>query len=324
MSGEGIGIGKTGVVVAVGVAVAMCVLSLLFHPVEISPLQYGICLPSPDSWGFEAVWSWTVNTLLIGLIALLLFLINKSYNFVRTTEPVIVSLFLVMSCSGPWFTQGINTSVLLCLANVVSLGIIFDTYASRNATQEMFVLGVVIGIGAMVQYAFLAMAMVYVLWALFMKVLRIKETLAYITGLLCPYWIALGTGWLSFSDFHFPSLTPLFTEGQDPSEFFILLSGIAIATVVGFIASLVNSIKLYAGNSQVNAMNLCVTALGAASVVCILLDYDNMWAYVTTLYMAATVQIANICALWNPREPWLVSVIPGLGYIALFVCSLVL
>lgn len=317
------GIGKSGVAMAAVLSFAMCLLSFLFHPIKIWDIPYGFCLPSPDSWDFDPMWSWIINTLLIGLIALLLFLVNKSYNFVRTTEPVLVALLLIMSTSGPWFTESINTSVLLCLANVVCLGIIFDSYATKNATREMFILGVVIGIGAMVQYAFFLMAFVYIVWALLMKVLRVKETLAYLAGIICPYWIALGVGWLRFSDFHFPSLNPLFTYSEDPSEFFILLSGIAIAAVMGFLLTIVNAIKLYAGNSKVNAMNLCVTTLGAAALIGILFDFDNMAAYVTTLYLSVTVQIANICALWNPKEPWLVTVIPSAFYIAIFVCSII-
>lgn len=317
------GIGKTGVVMAALVAIAMCVLSLLFEPVKINAIPYGICLPSPDTWGFDKFWSWIINTVLIGLITLLLYLVNKSYHFVRTPEPVLVAVFLIMATSGPWFTESLNTSVLLCLANVVCLGIIFDSYDSKNATQEMFTIGVVAGVGSMVQYAFLPMAFVYFLWALFMKVLRIKEVLAYIGGILCPYWIALGIGWLSFTDFHFPSLTPLFTLNGDPSEFFILLAGIAIAAGLGFLLTFVNFLKLFAGNSKVNAMNLCVSALGAAAVICILVDFDNLHAYVTTLYLACAVQLANICALWNPRLPWMVTAFPSLAYIAIFVCSII-
>lgn len=318
-----VGIGKTGLAVAALIAIAMCVLSLLFHPVKISPIEYGFFLPSPDAWGFEPFWSWIVNTVLIGAIAVLMFLVNKSYNFVRTTEPVVTALFLVMASSGPWFTQELNTSVILCLANVVCMGIIFDTYDTKNATQEMFILGVVIGIGAMVQYAFLPMAVVYLLWALFMKVLRVKETLAYLAGMICPYWIALGVGWLRFSNFHFPSIQPLFTYEQDPGEFLVLLAGIAIAAGAGFIVNVVNYMKLYAGNSKVYAMNLCVAAMGAAGVICILVDFNNMAAYVITLYLAMAVQVGNICALWNPSVPWIVTLVPSLCYIVLFVCSMI-
>lgn len=319
-----VGIGKTGLAMAILIAFAMCLLNLLFNPVSIPHIQYGFCLPSPDSWGFDPFWSWCINTLLIGIIALLLFLVNKTYNFLRTTEPAYIAIFLIMAASGPWFTSELNTSVLLCLANVVCLGIMFDTYASHNATQEVFIIGLVAGLGSMVQYAFLPMAVVYAIWILFMKVMRIKEAFAYAAGLFCPYWIALGTGWVRLSDFHFPSIIPLFSFSQDPSEFFILLSCIAVAAVVGCLVTFLNFLKLYAGNSRVNAMNLCVSFLGAFSLICILIDFDNMPAYVITLYMTCAIQLGNLCALWNPSRPWMVTLWPSLLYIAAFVCSLVL
>lgn len=317
------GIGKPGMAVAAIVAGVMCLMSLLFHPVDTAPLQYGLCLPSPDSWTIPHFWSWAINTVIIGLIALLLYLINKSYNFVRTTEPASEALALVMIASCPWFTGSINISTLLCLCNVICLGIAFGVYDSRNATHQMFTLGVVVGIGSMFQYAFLPMAFVFILWALFLRVLRIKETLAFVTGILCPYWIALGIGWLKISDFHFPSITPLFNMTSDYSDLFVLLAGIAVAAGFGFIVTLINSMKLYAGNSKVNAMNLCVSALGAASVICIIIDYDNILAYVATLFMCCALQCGNICALWNPKMPWVVTVFPSLIYIGIFICAMI-
>lgn len=318
------GIGKTGLALAAIVATAMCILSFIFHPVRILPISYGTCLPSPDSWEIEPFWSWLINTVIIALIAVLLVLINRRYNFIRTTEPAFPVLFLLMTASGPWFTQALNTSVILCLANVVCMGIIFGSYDVRNATQQMFILGVVAGVGTMFQYAFLPMAFIYFLWSLFMKVMRIKETIAFLTGIACPFWISLGIGWLSFSDFHFPSLTPLFLNSPDHTEFLLLLIAIGIAASAGFIVFLMNFMKLYAGNSKVNAMNLCISSLGVAAVVGILFDFDNMPAYVVSLYMATAAQLANIIALWNPKLPWTVTMVPSFIYMAIFVGSLIL
>ena len=317
------GIGKPGLALAIFLAIAMSVLSLIFKPVEILPIQYGICLPSPDSWNFNPFWSWIVNIVLMGLVAGLLALINRSYNFIRTTEPAMPALFLIMTSASPWFTEGLNTSIIHCLCNVVCMGIIFSAYDTCNATQQMFIIGVFAGIGAMFQYAFLPMVFLYFLWSLFMKVMRIKETLAFIAGILCPYWITLGIGWLHFSDFRFPSLTPLFVNTSDHADFLLLLIGIGVAAGIGFIVGLINFMKLYAGNSRVNAMNLCMSSLGAVALICILVDFDNMPAYVATLYMGAAAQMANICALWNPKMPWLVSGVPALIYIAIFVGSVV-
>lgn len=318
------GIGRIGVVMAAMVAIAMCILSYLFRPVEIAPIQYGLCLPSPDSWNINSFVSWLINTISIGVIAVLLNLINRNYNFIRTTEPALTVLFMIMASSAPWFTESLNTSVIVCLANVVCMGIIFASYDTRNATQHMFILGLIVGVGSLFQYAFLPMAVVYFLWALFMKVLRAKEILAFLAGIVCPYWISLGIGWVRLSDLHFPSITPLFGNAHDHADFLLLLSGIAIAATVGFIVASINTVRLYAGNSRVYAMNLCVSTIGAASIICILVDFDNMPAYVVTLYMACAVQLANICALWNPRMPWMVTVFPSLIYIAIFIFSIIL
>lgn len=317
------GIGKPGVAFAILIAFAMCVLSVIFHPVETSHVSYGLCLPSPEVWKIPRVGSWAINTAVFAGIVVLLFLLNKTYHFVRTTEPTLIALFLVIGASIPWFTQQLNTSMLLCIANVICLGIIFSSFDTHNATQQMFILGVVVGIGAMFQYAFVPMAVVYFLWALFMKVLRPREILAYLIGIICPYWITIGFGWIRFSDFQAPALIPLFNTSQDHSELIILLVAFGVATIVGFIVTIINSMKLYAGNIKVNAMNLCVSTLGAACAFCAIIDYENLPAYIISLFLACCVQFANICALWNPKMPWTVTAVPSLFYIALFVLSIV-
>lgn len=315
------GIGRGGLALAAALAFAMCLLSYILRPVDILPIQYGLWLDSPDSWQINPFLSWLINTFLIGVIALILYLINKSYNFIRTTEPALYAVFPVMACSSAWQTQALNTSTLLCLVNAVCLGIIFSAFDSRNATQQLFILGIALGIGAMFQYAFLPMACVYILWALFMKVLRFKELVAFLTGLFCPYWITLGLGWLHFSDFHLPAPVALFTTSGDHADILFLLLGIGIAAILGFLAGLPNSMKLYAGNSKVNSMNLCVSTLGIAALICILVDYENIPAYVMTLYMAVAVQLANICALWKPRLEWTVSAVPAFIFILIFIAN---
>lgn len=318
------GIGKSGVVIAAILALAMCLVSFIFKPVSVTPVEYGICLDSPDYWNIDPFLSWIINTSIIGLITLLLYLINKSFNFVRTPEPVLPVVFLIMACSCPWFTQSLNTSTLLCLVNIVAMGISFGTYQIKNATQPLFTLGVMLGIGSMFQYAFLPLGCIYLIWALFMKVLRFKELIAFFMGLLCPYWIALGFGIIHFKDFHFPSLIPFFGITHDHSDLLFLLSGIGLAIIIGVITALSNSMKLYAGNSRVNSMNLCATILGLGMIICILVDYENIPAYVLTLYMSTAIQIANIPALWNVKYKWVVTVLPSSLFLILFIGNLIL
>lgn len=319
-----IGIGKSGLVLTMIVALAMTILVLLFRPVDIVAEPYGVCLPSPNQWELPFFLSWLINTLLIGVVTLILYLLNRGFNFVRTTEPALPAIFLLLTCSTPWCSQGLNTSTILCLVYVVSLGVIFNTYSVKNATQQLFVIGAIIGLGSMFQYAFVPMMFIVILWALFMKVFRLKEILAFFIGILCPYWIALGLGLIEFSDFRFPSIVPLFDNDHNHSDIILLIAQVGLAAAFGFILWIANSMKLYAGNSKVNAMNLCIASTGVAAIICMLVDYENLPAYIMILYMAVAVQLSNLCALWHIREQWLVTAIPGLVYILLFVGTLVL
>lgn len=312
------GIGKGGMVLVLAVAFAMTLLAFIFKPVSIAPVPYGVCLPSPDEWEIASFLSWIINTLLIGLIATLLYLINKSYNFIRSTEPVLPALFLLFTCSNAWCTQSLNTSTLLCIFNVLGIGIIFSTYDCRNATQQLFTIGAVLGVGSMIQYAFFPMVIVVLVWTGIMKIFRLKEILAFFGGIFCPYWIAFGFGWIDFSDLRFPSLVSLFTDSRDHADILFLISEVAIAAAVGFILCIINSVKLYAGNSKINAMNMCITVSGLISLLCMVIDYENMPAYIMTLFMTVAVQFANICALWNVRHQWLVTTVPGIIYVLLF------
>lgn len=304
---------------SIAVAIAMALLVYIFKPITFLPISYGICLPSPDVWQIPPFVSWIVNSFFIGLTTLILYFLNKSFNFIRTTEPVLPSLFLIFTCSNPWSTQELNTSVFLCLINVVCLGIIFGSYSQKNATHQLFTVGVLWGIGSMFQYAFLPMIFVGLLWASFMKVFRLKEVLAFFGGFICPYWIAYGFGIITLTDFHFPALVSLFDTGRDHTDILLLLLGIGLAAFSGFLLSIMEGIRLYAGNSRVYSMNLCVTTLGAVSLICMAIDYENFTSYTSTLYFAVATAFANICALWHHiSRPWLVTAIPAFIYILLF------
>ena len=318
------GIGKWGVVVSIALALAMCILSYIYKPVDLYRIEDGICLNSPDSWNLPPFLSWLLNTLLTGVLCISLYFINKSYNFIRTTEPVLVAVFVIMAASSPWFTERLNTSTLLCFANLSALAIIFNAYESKNATQSLFFLGAISSFGSMFQYAFIWMCVLYLVWAILMKVMRFKEFLAFILGLATPYWISLGFGFISINDFHWPVLVPLFNSIKDYSDVWILLGGIGLATILGLATFMINSMKLYAGNSRVNAMNLCVTLLGLWILICMLVDYENIPAYVITLYMCVAIQIANICAVWHFSYKWIVTVIPDSLFILLFIGSMLL
>lgn len=316
------GIGKTGMVLAAIAAAAMFAAVFFFGPELRLSGELGICLPSPNLWDIDPLWSWAINTALLATITAGAILLNRQYNFIRSTQPVLPAMFLVLAASNPWITDYLSSSTLICFVNLLSLSVLFGCFRQRNATQQMFVIGTFFSIGSMCQYAFLPYIIPYTVGAIIMKAFRLKEFLAMGMGILAPYWVGIGMGIIPLEDFRMPEFTDLFNGFAQARELFVLMLSVGIAIFCGFILALNNSIKLYAGNSRVNALNMTITLVGLTSTLCIIIDFSNMMAYIATLYFSVAVQVANLCALWTIRREWLVVFIPSLVYIGFFLALL--
>lgn len=315
-------LGKGGMIICAVAMLAMCAVSFLLRPDHRISGELGICLPSPNLWDINPISSWIINTVLLGACAAAGFFLNRSYNFIRSTHPVLTSLFLVLSASNPWITGYLSSSTLLCAVNLICISVMFRSFRSDNATQEMFLIGTFISVGSMFQYAFLPLIVAYVLSAIVMKVFRIKEFLALVMGLVAPYWVGVGFGLIPLDRFSVPQITNLFQDYARASNLLVMLISVGLAIFTGIVLGLNNSIRLYAGNSRVNAMNLTISLVGIVCSICVVVDFSNMMAYIATLYFTVAVQIANLCALWNIKRDHIVVLIPSLIYIGFFIAMI--
>lgn len=314
---------ENGGMVAVAImAAAMFAATFIFDTHTRLSGELGLCLPSPNLWDIPHIWSWLADTGIVAIITIGLVMLNRQYNFVRSTRPVLPAMFLIITAANPWITDHLSASNIIGLANLLCLAIIFGCYRERNATREIFFISTILSAGTMVEYAFLPYLIAYLIAAIVMKAMRVKEFIAMILGIVSPWWIAFGLGLVSPLSVRLPEFTNLFDGFAPGSDIIVLLAGTALAVFLGMALGLNNSIKLYAGNSRVNAFNIAVNLVGVVSTVCIIVDFSNMLAYMTTLYMAAAVQVANLCALWPIKREWVIVAVPSLIYAILYVIAL--
>ncbi len=228
-------------------------------------------------------------------------------------------MFLILAASNPWTDAYLTASTLLCAANLIVLGVAFSCYRSPNATQEMFIIGTIYSLGSMCQYAFLPFLLPVIIGAIIMKAFRVKEALAMLMGIVAPYWVGIGFGLLPLDSFRLPELSNLFGGFVETPDLIVILSSIGVAMFLGLLLGFNNSMKLYAGNSRVNALNMMISLMGVVSKVCFIVDFSNMMAYLATLYVAVAVQIANLCALWNFKREWVICLVPAVIYVGFFI-----
>ena len=263
-----------------------------------------------------------INTLMIALAIILAFFFNKKHSFVRSTEALLPTAMAVILASNPVNTSYFGAPVVMLIVNLVCLDIMMKTYGSENATTSMFAVATYLSVGSMVQYAFLPFMAVYPVMALMAKTLRIRESVAYLMGLIAPYWVALGFGLISFSDFSMPQFL---SDLPDPDGNYLPLVLISLGTLalVGLIMTINNAMLIYAGNMRVRTFNNMINLLGFASGIFMIIDFDNFGAYASTLCFAVAVQVSNFFAMRRiPQSPvWFWGLLSL--FMALFIFMLI-
>lgn len=293
--------GPASVVAGILAGICMIVAGWLFLPSERPTGALGICFPSPNLWP-QLEWEFALNAALIGVMVLIAMLLNKKYAFVKGAETMLPTAMCVLLTADPMMTSYFGTPVIMLGVNLICLWTLMGVYRAHNATHAMFVIATWLSLGSMFQYAFLPMMLIWPVLALMVKVMRLKEAMAYLMGLIAPYWVALGFGIVTFSDFNMPQFfTPLPEVGTGEYFFFIMLS-LGTMALIGLTMSLNNAMMIYSGSVRVRIFNNMINLLGVWCFLCMLVDIGNLAAYASTFTFAVSVQIANFFAI--RRIPW--------------------
>jgi len=278
----------------------------------------GLCLDSPNVWNLTPIASLLVNLGLILAVAFGMQMLNRRYNFIRLNDYTTISIYLTLTACNPWITQWVGSSTLLVIANLVCWRLLFDCYRARNATQQVFIVASILSFGSMVQYSFLFMIPIYFIAIIILSAMHWREFLAMMMGLIAPYWIVLGLGIVSADSFKMPEITNLFTNFAPPLELLLMLIGLGLAMLMALIVGFNNEMRLFAGNSRILALNNVITLTGIGCAALIIIDFNNMLAYIGTFYLSVAVQGGNLFALHQIRNPQYLLAPLMIIYIAIY------
>lgn len=316
--------GRGGLVLAMGLLAIMAWVSYLMPIAAYPDGNHGLCFPSPAEWTISPLLSVIVNYALLVGSALGLIAANEAYGFIHSSKMVYSSLFLVLCGAFPWLTEGVNTSTLLVCVNVVSIRMLFSADSHKNSSEAMFSLATLLSIGSTVQYSFALYLPVWLLCAAAVKALTFRSFLAFLLGIAAPYWILLGFGIITPADFSMPRIGMLFNNIGGRTDFMLLLIGIGTVAFLFILLALTNAVRLYGLTSRRRAMNGALVILGGCTVALMILDFNNLLAYVATLCLAFGVQAAHLSNFSRMRRPWIPTAIIAaacLGLLTAFMAS---
>ena len=292
------------------IAFILLLLTLIFYTPVPTAGDMGICTYSPNQWHLPHFAGWLINAILIFLAVALMASANKKFNFIPEAEPVMsMALAILLTCN--CFTTGtLSASTILLFFNALAFYIIISTYEEYNASREFFIVGTLPAIGAMFQCSFIAMIPAYIGTGLMMKSFRIRELIAFILGLVTPYWIAIGLGMVAPGAFHWPETLTVFSATHVGKGVTMTLITSCIMGSLGLIFAIYNSVRLFTRNSRLRCMHISFNFMGMMALIGLLFNFNNFPAYFGTLALWFAIEVATLFDLYNIR--YIQSLLVGL------------
>lgn len=312
--------GPGAIIFSVAAAIFMIAATALFIPPIRSTVEFGTCLSLPLDW-LTSQSAFLFNSFLIAIAVVCAFFLNKKFSFVKGSDVLLPVTLCILLSSNPANTSCFSTSIIMLIVNLICLDIMMRSYCSSNATTQMFAVATYLSVGSMIEYAFLPLMLVYPVMAIMTKVLRLKEILAFLMGLVAPYWVALGFGIVGFDDFRLPEFLTVMPDTGADFMIFVYVS-LGIMALISLIMTLNNALLFYSGNTRVRTLNNIINLLGITCALCMLIDFGNFEAYTSTFCFASAVQMANFFAIRHiPRSRFWFWALMSL-FILIFILSL--
>lgn len=185
----------------------------------------------------------------------------------------------------------------MVLASMLLLG----CYNRPKQVRSIFLTFFMVSGGALAQVAFVAYLSALLVGMMQMRVFRLKGLLAAILGTVAPWW----TLWC-FGIMEMPhpswSLSMTFLDSMPRAALIHLLVSVGVTMILGIGLTAVNLLRIMSLNSRTRSMNGWLVTLGIFTTVMLLLDSDNIAAYVTMLNLLAAFQVGSFMQIYAGKR----------------------
>lgn len=229
------------------------------------------------------------NSALLVASATAMVIINKGFSFIGTITSLFSSLFLLLQSTVLQLSACFNDGSIVVFVTLLCMGMLYMLYENKGNTSLIMLIFVILSAGSMWQSAFLFLIPVFIIGVMQMRAFSFKGMLSICFGIITPYWIALGTGLLSFAQLRFPSIITIFQMESVPLWMFGAL-GIAIVAVITFGA---NALTLMKYKLQTRVYNGFILILTLFAIIMMILDTPNAADYFPLLNAGVAMQFAH-------------------------------
>lgn len=285
--------------------------------------EQGLCLPPPALWDLPRWLDVASGIMLNVMILATMYLINKNFNVLRSNSRMQLGLYALMACAVPRLVGNLNSGICVALAVSLCVWLLFSCFDDPLRVRRVFLAFLIMSAGASMQYCFVLYLPVLWLMAAQMRIFNLRTVLASLFGLATPWIILIGFGIVGFEDFHLPRVVGVFNAFADDSVYYFL----AITGFTAFLlitAIILNLSRTIAYNARARAYNGALTLIGMVTIIAILVNYNNLLAYLPLLNVCAAYQITHLFVNHQFERQWIAVVSVAFCYLIFYAWRIVL
>ncbi|MCM1076221.1 MAG: hypothetical protein NC411_02530 [Bacteroides sp.] len=280
-----------------------------------------IAFPTSGDWFANGWLSMWVNIAVVCGVGMLMLLINRNFNLLRTSSVFFVAFFMLTMGCVPSVMGQFSASSLLALFSMAGVWIMFSIYNVRPSSRRVFLVFFMLGLGQLVEYTFMLYIPIFVAALGQMKIFSVKKILAAIIGNVTPAWIVWGLGLVPRPEIPHFEFTPPVLLLENPQNW-PLLSTVALSLVTGFLLGCFNLIKIMGFNAQARAYNGLILLLSISTGIFAIVNFTNVAFYVTLLNACVAFQVGHFFRLTVMKRGYIVASVLMVAYIALYTWTM--
>ena len=222
----------------------------------------------------------------------LMLALNKVFTYVRSTTRLFSSAFFLLQLANPQGLVSLNPGTVLCLVTAVATLPLFASFQDRHAQRSIFLIFALASAGTMFHYGFLVLIPAFILGFLNMGVLNLKGILAMLFGLVTPFWIVLGLGIASPTDFCPPHIQGIWALDLDGGINTLLVLA-AVTAVVGIVLAVMNLMTIMNYRMQTRAYNAFFVLTLLITVIAMCINCRDVAVLLPLLGLMVSIQVAH-------------------------------
>lgn len=281
----------------------------------------------PDSVVFRGLWdgltmlptlSCLASFACIAAVALMMVMVNKQFNLLRTMSVFFAAFFVVATCATPSVASWFGSGSLLALVVMGCMWMMYGIYSERDCTRRLCLIFALLTAAATIDYHFLLYLPVFIIGMGQMRIFRFKTALAALLGILAPPWIVYGLGLAPL-----PAMPRIFWT--PPSAILTLAGGVPFVVTVGYTLLLgvsmwvLNLFRILSFNARARAYNGLLLLIGVATGIYAVINFTYLPFYVTLLNACVAFQVGLFFRYSASRRGYIFVLSMLAGYVGLYI-----